>query len=120
MWIYGSGKPYWQPTISFLRNNQGLIRNFEINSNDKIVYDLPTYSRLDISGAYKFGSERVKAEVGFSILNLLDTKNVRGKRLDIGLLENSRGKPNAPRPDDLFRDQELLGFTPSFFFNIKF
>jgi ferric enterobactin receptor len=119
-WIYGSGKPYWQPNITFSRNNQGLIRNIEIDNNDKIVYDLPSYSRLDISGAYKFGSERFNAEVGFSILNLLDTKNVRGKRLDIGIVENSRGRPNAPKISDLFRDQQLLGFTPSLFFNINF
>lgn len=119
-WIYGSGKPYWQPDITFLRDNRGLIRNFEINSNEKTVYELPSYSRIDLSAAYKFNAAKVKGEIGFSILNLLDTKNIRGKRLDIGVLENIRGRPNAPSQEDLFRDLELLGFTPSLFFNIKF
>jgi len=118
-WVYGSGKPYWQPSINVVRNNQG-NRDIEINSNIKTVYSLPAYSRVDISGAYKFRTERFDAEIGLSILNVFGTENISGKRLDIGLLEDFRGTFNPNNNEGLFRDQKLLGFTPSFFFNIKF
>ena len=119
-WIYGSGKPFFEPEINFIRNAQNEIVNFEVISTNKTVRRLPVYNRIDFSAAYKFGSEGFKGEVGISFLNVLGKENILSKRLDIAVLENSRGRVREPSSDLLFRDIQLLDFTSSIFLKIKF
>ncbi len=117
-WIYGSGKPYLQPQINFIRDAQGRIQEFEIDNTRKTVQRLPVYNRIDLSMAYKFGGPKFGGDLGISILNLMGRRNVRGRQLDIGVLEGARGQRTID--ESIFRDLVLLDFTPSLFLNIKF
>ncbi len=119
-WIYGSGKPFLEPQINFIRDNQDRIIEFEVVNTEKTVKRLPVYNRIDVSAAYKFGNENFGGELGISILNVLGKVNVRGKALDTGVITNAIGDTRAPSNDELFRDLTLLDFTPSIFLNIKF
>jgi len=58
-YVFGSGFPY----------GNGLMQNTEVSD---IVY-----SRLDVSAIYKFLDRKVQGEVGISLLNVLNTKNVK-------------------------------------------
>jgi len=57
--FFGSGFPY--PNIP-TQNSESI--------------DL-TYSRLDISAIYKFLDRKVKGEIGISLLNVLNTENLK-------------------------------------------
>ena len=58
-YVFGSGFPY----------GNGITQN---NDNSDLIY-----SRLDISVIYKFLDKKVQGEVGISVLNVLNTKNVK-------------------------------------------
>ncbi len=57
-YVYGSGFP-----ITY-------------NQNRKIEKDYP-YSRLDVAASWRFLSRRLKGEIGVSVLNLLNTQNIK-------------------------------------------
>ena len=57
-YVYGSGFP------------------IQYNNHQKIEKDYP-YSRLDVAASWRFLSRRLKGEIGFSILNLLNTRNIK-------------------------------------------
>ncbi len=58
-YVFGSGFPH----------GNGVLPN---NENSDLIY-----SRLDISAIYKFLDRKVQGEVGVSLLNVLNTKNVK-------------------------------------------
>jgi len=58
-YVFGSGFPFKPATV-------------EIDNSDDL-----TYSRLDVSFIYKFLDRKVKGEVGLSILNVLNTQNIK-------------------------------------------
>ena len=58
-YVFGSGFPY----------GNGLPQD---NENTDL-----TYSRLDVSFIYKFLDRKVKGEAGISILNVLNTENLK-------------------------------------------
>lgn len=120
-WVYGSGKPYYVPTVNFVRNAQNEIINYEVINNQKTVERLPAYHRLDISVALKFENEYLKGEVGLSILNLYNRTNIHSKRLKRDELDKViNGDPNATIPENLYRNIVLLDRTPSIFLNLNF
>ncbi len=57
-YVYGSGFPY----------GNGTSINYEDNLD---------YSRLDLSVIYKFIDRKLKGEVGISLINVLNTKNIK-------------------------------------------
>lgn len=67
---YRSGMPYTEPVQD------------DLNEFNEIVYEEPNssrlkdYARLDVSAKYNFEIKKVKAELGFSIWNILDRDNV--------------------------------------------
>lgn len=120
-WIYGSGKPFYRPTINFIRNSQDEVINFEVLNYQKTVERLPAYHRLDFSVALKFGNEYMKGEIGLSILNIYNRMNIHGKRLKRDEIERAIIRDsNASLPSDLYRNIILLERTPSLFLNLHF
>ena len=118
-WIYGSGRPFYRPSINFIRNNQGEVINYEVINTEKEITKLPVYQRFDVSVARKFGNEYMKGEIGLSILNVFNRANVQSRRLNRNALDDfvsgDRDQLGA-----LFRDVNLLEITPSIFFNLYF
>ncbi|MEC7754968.1 MULTISPECIES: carboxypeptidase-like regulatory domain-containing protein [unclassified Roseivirga] len=119
-WVYGSGKPFYRPTINFIRNNQGELINFEVVNTQKTVERLPDYHRLDISIAHKFEGEHMRGEMGLSILNVYNRQNIQGRRLKRDEIEMAINNNEQMAPTNLYRDIVLLDFTPSLFLNLYF
>lgn len=120
-WVYGSGKPFYSPTINFIRDNQNQVIDYEVVNTLKTVERLPAYHRMDISVALKFGNEYMKGEIGLSILNLYNRMNIHSKRLKRDEIERAISDgSNAQLPEDLFRNIILLDRTPSIFLNLNF
>lgn len=117
-WIYGSGKPYYVPRVRFIRDNGGVVRDYDLINTDKVVNNLPSYQRLDFSIAYKFSNETSSGEIGISLFNVLNRKNIQSRELDLSRIDASIAIERNPQI--AFRDLRLLDFTPSVFLNLKF
>ena len=91
-YVYGSGFPLYANYISKNYTESG-------------------YSRLDLSLVYKLKSKRFEGEVGISILNALNTSNVKYssfERIPLDQLNTA------------YIDAEAVDFTPLLFLKIKF
>lgn len=117
-WIYGSGKPYYVPRVRFIRDNGGVVRDYDLINTDKVVNTLPSYQRMDISVAYKFSNETSSGEIGISLFNIFNRKNIQSRELDLSRIDASIAIERSPQI--AFRDLRLLDFTPSVFLNLKF
>lgn len=117
-WIYGSGKPYYVPRVRFLRDNEGIVRDYDLINNDKVVNTLPSYQRVDFSIAYKFSNETSSGELGLSLFNVFNHRNIQSRELDLSRIDASIAVEGSPQI--AFRDLRLLDFTPSLFLNLKF
>jgi len=104
--VFATGKPYTSPvgaySISLLDGES--VDHFAVS--DKNAFRLPDYHRLDLSVNYHF--DRIlggKGSIGASIFNAYGRKNIWYKEFEViegNILET---------------DVNLLGFTPSLFFN---
>jgi hypothetical protein len=75
---------------------------------------LKQYNRLDASVWYKIQRQKSwRAEVGFSVLNILNRKNEFSQNYSLGLDSNNE-------PTIVQRKKYLLGFTPNLSFRITF
>lgn len=120
-WTYGSGRPFYEPEINFIRDNQGDIINYEVINTQKTIIRLPAYHRLDISAARKFENEYMKGEIGVSFLNAYNRLNIQSRRLNREALNNLVDEnPSGAIPSNLYRNIALLDFTPSLFINLYF
>jgi len=91
-YVYGSGFP-----ITF-------------NNNQKIEKDYP-YSRLDGAVSWRFLNGKVQGEVGFSILNILNTQNIKFSNFE---------KVPLSQTSSINIYAEAIPFTPTLFLNIGF
>jgi hypothetical protein len=100
---YRTGKPYTKPALETL------------NENDEIVYEaanqsrLEDYIRLDISAKYKFNFKNVKGELGVSVWNILNQKNV----INVFYRQNDNKEIEQVT-------QNALEFTPNMSLRLKF
>jgi len=105
-WVYATGKPYTQPVgVYTLELLNGASTSF-IHVGDQNSFRLPDYHRLDMSATYNCMVNGIKTNVGISLFNVYDRKNVWYKTYEsVGgnLVET---------------DVDYLGFTPSVF--VKF
>lgn len=105
--IYATGRPYTAPTgfyeVTLLDGSKADF--FEVS--DKNALRLPDYHRFDISATWDFRLGPSKANLGLSLFNLYNRKNVWYKEYEVvegELLET---------------EVNLLDLTPSLFFNWK-
>ena len=108
-WIYGSGKPF-TPIDKKMPEDTSPFDYQNINSSR-----LPAYHRFDISATYNFKMGNTKAQVGGSIFNLYNRKNIKHKNFTIY-------HDDVPPQVEYYelRDVKSLGFTPNIQFNIQF
>ncbi len=88
-YVYGSGFPY---------------------SNNSLQSNNTTYSRLDASLIYKFLNRKVKGEVGISILNVLNNKNLKYSSFE---------KIPGSQTNSINIFTEAIPFTPTLYLKIS-
>lgn len=87
---------------------------YAINYADINQNRLKQYLRLDASIWYKIQHQKAwRAELGFSVLNVLNRKNESSQNYSLGLDSNNE-------PTIVQRKKYLLGFTPNLSFRITF
>ena len=108
-WVYATGSPYTAPASQyFVPLLDGSTQSY-IHVSDKNALRLPAYQRLDISASRKFESEKWAIDVGLSVFNAYNHKNIwyRDYNLDTTPIT--------------ITDVLMMGFTPTIFaqFNLK-
>jgi ferric enterobactin receptor len=117
-WVYGSGKPFPEYQITYFTDSNGNVEDFVVTKDQKNYNRLPAYHRLDVSASYNFLIGKAFGQIGLSIFNIYDQKNVKTRKLNIPFLERTLQTPNQPLPE--YRDLQLIGFTPTFFLIVGF
>jgi ferric enterobactin receptor len=117
--IYGSGKPYPRYTVRYHRDENGMIDAYDLLLDYNNQSRLPAYFRIDLAASYKIKLKNSgEIELGVSIHNITDHKNIKTRRIDSKNPEES-----------LFTDRELpatyndivlLGFSPSLSLGVSF
>ena len=100
-WVYASGSPYTSPESQyFIPLLDGEVNSY-IHVSDKNATRLPAYHRLDLSASRRFESDNWATELGVSIFNVYNRKNVwyRDYNLDTTPVT--------------ITDVLMLGFTPT-------
>lgn len=106
--IYGSGKPFSEPANKYqieLLDGRTLDyvglgpRNANVN---------PPYVRLDLSVNVRFAINKSQAQLGLSLFNILNRKNIWYTEYDFG------------QSPPLVNQVTYLGFSPNLLFSLKF
>lgn len=109
-WIYGSGRP-WDEIL--LTSSLQLSPNYEKNSSR-----LSPYHRMDIGASYTFKIKNGDLKLGAKIFNLYNNSNTLSKPFqlsDTPYLDFLQGISPI-----IYSEIPGMGFTPSFFVNIRF
>ncbi len=107
-WIYATGKPYTAPYGEYELTLLDGSNYRYISVGEKNAFRLPDYHRLDLSASVNFNLFKAKANTGLSIFNFYNRDNIWYKEFEV-----SEGEV-------IETDVNLIGFTPSLFFNISF
>ena len=107
-WIYATGKPYTAPYGEYALTLLDGSNYRYISVGEKNAFRLPDYYRLDLSASVNFNLFKAKANTGLSIFNFYNRDNIWYKEFEV-----SEGEV-------IETDVNLIGFTPSLFFNISF
>jgi hypothetical protein len=106
-WVYASGSPYTAPESQyFIPLLDGEVNSY-IHVSDKNANRLPDYQRLDLSASRKFESDNWATEIGVSLFNTYNHKNVwyRDYNLDTTPIT--------------ITDVVMLGFTPTVYIQMN-
>ncbi|WP_420315909.1 TonB-dependent receptor [Ekhidna sp.] len=103
---------------------------FGIDNDSESIYDLstinseklPAYKRFDLSAKYNFNLGKLQCETGVTLFNVFNYQNTKSRKLTVRYVfdEQSNANNATDRIDVIPLDTKLLGFTPNFFFNIRF
>lgn len=105
-WIYGTGKPW--DYIPFDSNTLQVSPTYEKNS-----YQLNSYHRMDLGLSYNFKISKGDFKFGVKVFNLYNNVNILSKPYQIST-------STADNPQLIYSEIPGMGFTTSFFFNIRF
>jgi len=106
--VYGSGKPFTEPAGQYsLELLDGETNNY-IGIGPKNGSRLPPYHRLDLSMHYITKSRGVEYDIGASIFNLYNRRNVWYREYDF-----------SQRPP-VISEIQYLGLTPNLSLDVKF
>jgi hypothetical protein len=107
-WIFGTGQPYTSPESQyFITLLNGETESY-IHVSEKNSYRLPDYQRLDLSVAYGFENKSFNGELGFSVFNVYNHKNVWYRKYDLEV---------SPV---VITDVTMLDITPTLFIKLNF
>jgi ferric enterobactin receptor len=117
--VYGSGKPYPKYIVSYLRDENDVIKQVDAVLDYSNTSRLPAYFRLDISTSYKIliGKSQ-QLELGLSIHNVTNYENIKTRRINKDRFEEAKFT-NKEIPAE-YNDVILLGFAPSLFLSYSF
>lgn len=103
---------------------------YNIDNDSVSFYDLtrinqarlPGYKRLDFSAKYSFNIGRLSCESGVTLFNILNHRNIKSRKFTVRYVfgEQSDVAGASDELEVVPLDTYLLGFTPNFFFNIRF
>lgn len=117
MVILGTGKPFTPPNPNV---DEGEIYDLTRINQER----LPHYSRIDLSAKYSFKIGKSNCETGATFFNILDRRNIKSRNYTRRFVLNEDAVNAGGNVQDQIRivslDTNLLGFTPNFFFNIRF
>ncbi|MEQ9404755.1 MAG: carboxypeptidase-like regulatory domain-containing protein [Cyclobacteriaceae bacterium] len=113
--LYGSGKPFTPPNSDPLGSSP-----YDLERVNELR--LPDYSRLDLSAKYSFDIGAFKCESGITLFNVFDKINIKSRRYSQQYVfsENTTNTTGSDEIRIVALDTYLLGFTPNFFFNLRF
>ncbi|MEM6813570.1 MAG: TonB-dependent receptor [Bacteroidota bacterium] len=115
--IYGSGKPYTPPV-----DNAEVRSTIFYEDSDRInTKRFDSYRRIDLSAKYSFSLKKLNFEAGLTLFNVFDFRNIKSRSYVRQFIFDEQSSQIA---NDEIRiiplDTYLLGFTPNFFFNVRF
>lgn len=106
-WIYATGKPYSAPVGEYdVHLLDGTTYRY-IHVGDMNAFRLPDYHRLDLSAKYNFTKSKFKGDVGISLFNAYNRKNVWYKEFEF------------VEDEIVETDVNYIGFMPTLFVNIR-
>ncbi len=106
VWIYGSGKPW--DDVQFIPNTVQISPYYDKNSAQ-----LSPYHRMDLGISYNFKVKSADFKIGAKIFNLYNNVNIISKPYQIS-------DPFTLSEPLVYNEIPGMGFTTSFFFNIRF
>ena len=106
--VYGSGTPYTEPEGRYILTMLDDKELTYIGVGDKNGVRLPPYHRLDVATHYKFKLFGADCDLGFSIFNVYNHKNIWYRQFDFN---------ESPM---LVTEITYLGFTPNLSFYFEF
>ena len=119
VFLFGTGQRYTpaNPEFGIENDSVSFYDLTRINASR-----LPAYKRLDLSAKYSFNLVKLTCESGVTFFNVLNNRNIKSRKFTIRYVFDEQSD-TANASDELEvvpLDTELLGFTPNFFFNIRF
>lgn len=105
-WIYGSGNPW--DKILFLPNTLQVSSDYKKNSAK-----LPPYHRMDVGLSYNLKIYKADLKIGAKIFNLYNNVNTLSKPYQIS-------EPLSISEPIVYNEIPGMGFTTSFFINLRF
>jgi ferric enterobactin receptor len=110
--IFGSGKPYPKYTVRYHRNEDGLINDYDLLLDYTNQSRQPAYFRIDFAASYSIQLKNAREiEMGLSIHNITDHKNIKTRRIDTDRLDEA--KLTYTEVPATYNDIVLPGFTPT-------
>ncbi|MBT4482964.1 MAG: TonB-dependent receptor plug domain-containing protein, partial [Candidatus Latescibacteria bacterium] len=106
-WVYASGKAYTAPESQYSMTLLDGESISYIHVSDKNANRLPDYHRLDISGSRRFEVDAWIADVGISVFNTYNHKNVWYREYGLDTVPVT------------VTDALMLGFTPTIYMQFK-
>ncbi|MCD6116044.1 TonB-dependent receptor [bacterium] len=106
-WVFASGKAYTAPESQYYLDLLNGETESYIHVSDKNSNRLLDYHRLDLSISRKFESNKLATEMGISVFNAYNHKNVWYREY------------NLDTTPITITDALMLGFTPTVYFKMK-
>ena len=113
-YVFSSGRPYTD--LSILQETPN--RRGEIPIKDRLSY-LEDYHRVDVGINYNFPIKNAKAQLGLSIFNLFNRKNVKYRQY-LFSIKGEADNGQSPFSTVLGTELDMLGITPNVSFRIRF
>ena len=115
--IYGSGRPFTPAADQATREESFFYEDISRINSERF----DPYRRIDVSAKYTFPIHKANGEVGVSLFNVFGFRNIKSRRYVRQYIFSEQFDEEI---EDEIRivplDTYLLGFTPNFFFNIRF
>ncbi len=106
-WVFASGKAYTAPESQYFIDMLDGQSFSYIHVSDKNANRLPDYQRLDLSASRKFESDHWSTEVGISVFNAYNYKNVWYREYNLDTYPIT------------VADAVMLGLTPTFYVQVN-